>query len=696
MIITKKNALNKLFLHEKRLQLSSLLKIGIMYGPHADGPEMFTKILLELLNYRLNDQILKENLEFISDYMQMLLNDSKERPIYNYQFNSFETIHTDLKHRNISELFRILKHIDPANYNIFEYFSEYKNCEIPQSADFDVDINSKNIKFISKAIWRHALPLNVSLAVFNKAKNQNIFEQGDFTEALYYLSSMNNKVNKLIKEDWIKPGPFLVPLCYNLDLPITKYMTSPDALYDQQSLFGEPLVKSLIKLSQHPEYMNLNPLTTNLFFTASTSPKISSSLILSLFNTFKSDSCTINYPAFSTFLHSNISQLKSSEIESLLDFFKLNWNTLTPELQNEFEKHLSHDKLEQILSKGSNVFSLNKILQAQEELKANMNSLNIFESSIKSRLINSDLCADFIKLISKVNKSQRVQIASSILEMLSLTGNFNNFFESLVNQIHYNNLWTELSKDDLLNFFFIYRFSRYEKISIPENIEESFKFDLLKIDDTEVLNEHPVVKIKCYDAFKYTTELEPRYLVSNDLEIRKVSAELNTEIDLPMDEIMKYMKIYALLAHYKIKPTDKCVQAIKMFYKHKQKNKTIAKIKEEILRIINEEIKQTVIETIYSYENQSGAVMWKPDLYFKEPGIAFMIFSEEDYCYNTKGEIINISLIAKVIKTQLEKANNAKVISIFHDNWNKFDKGKKVEIVRVVRDHYNSLVNRRF
>lgn len=690
MLITKDKIFNKLFLHEKRFQLHSLLKIGIVYAPHLDEPDILTKILLEVLNYKHNDPIFKENFELITTFMNVLLDDSKEKPIYNYQFNSFEVLYKDIKHRNITELFKIIKQFDPANSNIFEYFSDYKNCEPPQSADFTVNINNKNLNLISKAIWRHGLPLEVSLDVFNKAKDNKIFENGDFTEALYYLSSHNRNLNESIKQDWIKPGPFLIPLYYNLNLPITHYLSSPDALYDQLTLFGEPLIKSLIKLSQHSSSINLETLTMNLNFTPSVSPKLPSSLILSLFDTLKLHSSKINYSTLSTFLYSHKDQLKAPEIESLLDFFKHNWSALTPELQNEFEHHLSPSKLGQILNKGSKPISFNKLLEAQEGLKASMAALNVFELSLNSRIINKDLCLDFISLIGKVSKDQGAKIAAKVLELLSLAGNINTHFELLVKEIENKNLWPLLSMDNMLNFFFIARFAKFDKVKIPNNSEENFKYELLKIDQTEMLNEHPVVKIKCYNSFKYNTELEPRYLVSNDLELRKVSAELNTEVNLPIKEILKYLKMYALMVFYQIKPTEKCLQALKMYYKHREKSLSIQKIKDEVIQLISQDFVLCGLDYNLKVVNNSGEVMWKPDLYFKGGSLAFMVFDEEDYCYDAKGELMTVSLIAKVIRKQLESKNNLRVIGIIEDNWNSSEYEKKMAVVRIVRENYKT------
>lgn len=687
LVLNKQKPLNKVFLCENRLSLQALLKIGVAYGPHIDKPEIFTKILLEILNYPPTDPIFKENLALISDLMSVLLNDSKEKPIYNYQFNSFEELTSDLKDRIIQELFKIIRVNDSSNPNIFLYFSDYKKCKVPQISDFEVNITEKNLNFVSKSIWRHQAPPEVSLKIFKEFEKLGKFETEDFTEALYYLSSHNSQVIDFIKPEWLKPGPYYIAICYNLNFPISKYPDLILTLNDQLILFGEPLIKTIMKISESSKSSKILHLTKNLNYTPSTYPPISSDLITVFFETLKTHNSQIDYLACSTFAYSNLASLKKTDIPFLLTFFKDHWSSITPDLQKVFEKNLHSAETREILFKGSRISSFNKILQAQNSLHVSLENLEIIDTLIKNSIYNSKLVLGFIDFLSLVEKEKAGKIASKLIELISVSGNYEGHFDMLHKQISNLNLWGLLTVDDFLNFFFIVHFSKHYKMKLPGNLEENFKYELMKIDDNEILSEHPVLKIQFYKPFKYTTEFEPRYLVSNDIEMRKVAPELNPEIDLPADEIMRYLKMYALLVFYKMKPTINCIQALKMYYKHRGKKLVIQKVKDELIKFISEDFKKNNYGVELHENIGSDLVLWKSDLNFDVSNIGYLIVTDEDYCYDSNGKVIGISLINKVIKTQLEENNNIKVLPIVVDSWKNYEESQKLDLIKLVGEN---------
>lgn len=682
LILNKFRPFIKIGNSDCEFSLNSNLKYGIVYWTHCTDNSFMRKTYLSIVKNAEKSEEIRKNFDLILKLQKNMLEVENENPIFNYQFNSFETLNQELRDRCIHTLNSIIKSHEPSNPLVFQYYSEYANAKPPEDSDLLGKVSPSNFNKLCKTIWRYKQS-HLASAILSQSSDFLNLNLPDLTEGLYYLTSTDLLTSSKISPLWTIKGTYYPALCFNLNIPLNPENFSLDSLNEKISLFGEPLIKTLIKLSESDLNCNIFRLTSSLNFTPKNQPSIPQALISNLFKQLHKHQSQVDCIACSNFISSRINELEKNDLVALFSFFKDHWVNLKPDLQNFFEANIKTEDLFEVMNQGLSVSSIIKMMKNREDDKIDYNNIYILDVMAQYKVYNDNIVNGYIDLVPSLPQHQSLAVITKLLELFSITSCRKSHFKKVHSVLNDLNLWPCLSFEDTVNFFFNYHHLKIPGLALPDNFEETFKFNLTKLDNSELLVVHPELHLTHYKAFKYTTEFEPRSIVSNNQARKEVDAEVTVDINIPENEVIKQLKKYSMMLHYNISPNDEVQRTVRYYYNTKEKNLVIKKVKNELLEIIKNDLGYKVYSMDKNLqENQS--LLWKYDVGFSMSKQVYLILSNSEFCYMSDGTVLAVSLMNKVIKTQIQENLNLNVVIVIADAWNKYDLDQKVRIAQLV------------
>ena len=682
LILSKFRPFTKIGNSDCEFSLNSNLKYGIVYWSHCTETSFMVKVLLSIVKNAEKSEEISKNFDLILKLQKNLLDDEREKPIFNYQFNSFELLNQELRDRCIHALNGVIKTHEPSNALVFQYYSEYENAKPPEDSDVLAKASASNFNKLCKTVWRFNCA-HLAPEVLHQSRDFLDLNESDPTEGLFYLTSSNPLLTSKISPLWTVKGTYYPALCYNLAVPFKPDNFCFQSLNEKLSLFGEALIKTLIKFSESDPNSNIFRLTSSLNFTPKSHPALKADLISRFFNQMQKHESRVDFIACSNFLSSKLSGLDKKDLVPLFSFFKDHWVVLKPELQNFFEVNLKTEDLFKVMNQGLSVSSVIKMMKERDDAEIGYDNVYLLDVLTQYKVYNDKLVKGYVDLAPSVPQHQALVIISKLLELFSITSCRKSHFEQVHSVLAKLNLWALLSFEDTVNYFFNYHHLKIPGLELPGQFEEDFKFNLVKLDNLEMLVVNPELKLNYYRPFKYETELEPRSIVSNNQERKEVNAEVTVDIKIPEVEVVKKLKKYSMFLHYGIIPSDEVKRVVKYFYQGKEKNLIIKSVKSELLEIIKNDLGyKAYSKDATSHESQN--VLWNYDVGFTMSKQVYIILSNSELCHMSDGSVLAISLINKVIKTQIQEKLNLNVAIILTDAWNKYDLDQKVSIAQLV------------
>ena len=408
-------------------------------------------------------------------------------------------------------------------------------------------------------------------------------------ESLYYLSSSINFPESVFDPENLILGNYFLAICYNLNhiptIPLPTILENVEVKY----LYGEPLIKTLIMLEKLNDFSLFEQTTSNLNYFSRASPSISKKLLseflVLLTNTLNAN---IDYYAVSTFFLNHITEFSQAEKYMIFSLLKGKWDQINPLFQSKMEKAIQLSDFNEVLVLHESNESRKKLISMHSQYEVSEKNMLLLEAMIKYKIIFHSSVIKYLNFSSSIKReNDLLKITYLIVELLSITGDYKNLLDSVFYIFDKYKIWPTLSKQDLLNMSFILCVSS-SGLKIPSKVEESLKYSLVQIDENEDLISSLKNQLKYYRSFKYTTEFEKRRIVSNDIELREESPEVNVNPELPIDELIKYLKINAIVNNKNLTRPEECKNALDKYYKQRDKDFTIKNAKNEVLSIIND------------------------------------------------------------------------------------------------------------
>lgn len=663
-VLTSSGIFSRCMVHESNLSLDSLLKLAICYLPHANQEDLIKKLLMELTNHEPSNVAFKQKIELVSRVQEVLLECSQEFPIFHYQFSTFASLRSSSKEHLGNEIQKILLHHCPEKPIVYKYFTSVLSTLAPPISVFSILPTRESLKFYSKALWRYSNSYSADQVneIISNCMQAIPLDQ----ESLYYFTS----ISKIRPKELVVPSGFYLAICYN-------FQETPEVSneilqnLDIKALFGEPLIKTLLMLDKKNLLGDFVELTGNLNYSSSSDPEIKNEIFSEFISMFtKTIVPNLNYYAISTFFSKNIKKISKEELSMIFSSLKTKWDQINPKFQKELGRLSESSNIDEMLVLNQSLEARMRIIELQKTCEITSKNLVILEAMVKHKILLPNVIIKYLNLSHKIKQeSELVKIISLVLELLSFTGNHNAFLEIIFTQLEKFRLWPALSQDDLINFFFIKYGSNLNSLKVPQKIEDSFLASLTNLNSYEDLNASLQNNLKYYKSFKYTTELEPRLIVSNSMEYKTAAPEITISPEMPIEQLVKYLKLHSIFIKCKMESSDDCKSAIKKYYNHREKDITIRNIKRSIFSVLND-IQGKAFSMGHIDNFTHNETEWRGEIYFPMAKTMVKVFTEQDMYYGEDGMKGETCLIHQTMIQQLEKAMNAKVIKVYDYKWN--------------------------
>lgn len=658
--------------------------------------DLFSKLLMDLSSFQNNDPIFVQKIGMLEDIQKILLSMSAELPIYNYQFNSFRVLGFKEKEYLINKIHKILKFHVPANPVVFSFYNSLACSEHPELSLFSTEITTQNLLPYTMALWKHRdcfkseelLPIiNAGIESIRKIDPKNM-------DALYYLVSSINQIPEALRKEDVKIGNYYFALCHTLNWTPENTENALSNL-EVMSLFGEPLIKTIIMMYKIKDPSLILKASANLNFIPRWQPKIRKQDVKEFVKLVIDSVQDINYYAFSSFILENFDVFiekpnktntfnndapVNRELIEIFAFLQNNWEQVNPALQTKIDKSINLS-INEMLIMNANADSRKKIVLMQPKVEYSVKDLAYLEALSKHKLFIYPVIQRYLNLTGLIKEEQDlVNMVSHILKIMSFSGNLKGLLEDVFIKIDRYQIWASLSLDDLINFFFIY-YATGSSIKLPPGLEDKFKAELFQADPAEQQIVSLKNSLRYYKSFKYTTQFEPRLVVSNNLVLREESPEVSQTPELPTADLMRYLKIKAIHNKYEIPANDDCNLAVKMWHKQRDRDLNMKNFKQEIMGFLNETIGFRAFGISYTENFVDEKTGWRIDMAFGMTKIGFLLFSEADSFYNEKGDETGIDTIHHLIKAQLQTSLKYNIFPLTPMYWNNLTPEKKQLLV---------------
>lgn len=652
-LLNEPNYLLRVSHPDAQMNLEATLKFCIVYIANWSNPEIYDLLLRTFKRPIAPQEIFFKNLELIAEVQTILLKDSQEQPIFNYQIDSYANILQDKKKKLIDYIFKIIKNIDPAHPVVWQYYAEFLAPERPEDSDFLNKVNDGNLFNVCKSLWRYRPGMETCNEVIRNVFNITSFNAKDYTQEIYYLAACK-PVAELFDWKWVNQDSlFYLPLCFELGVKPVVSGKLMENIKDNPGLFGEPLIKSLILCLKYKVNKELaKNLSKNLSFSPRNEPKTDKNLVNTLVESITSNKDSIDLFAFSIFVNKNLEIFEKEEILTLAKFFlpiidkvfiglKENFELIGVYPSTKFCEYPENDYKTMILT---------------EDFSGN---LNILRKIIGLKTNNTTFFSMFLKTLQESeNKSEVLEGIKVSLEFLSMYGNLENSFEEVYKLLNKFQLWPLLTTDDLINFGFIEKFtSHFLPTSASEYVSPLVKHLKKLHKPTKLLKNSQ--GLHYYSPFKHQTTFEPRYITSNDLALY-LQKPSYSEAQITETEFFRSIKIYYLLQKLNLPEHPETTQTINSYFMMKTKLKEFIKSTIDVKVNLQLHFNAEPIELNRDTIENPLTCLFNLLIMFKNTG-AVMLLDSEMLIFDTDDNVIEISLPIKSVIKDFEKMLNTNI-----------------------------------
>lgn len=618
----------------------------------------------------------------MSQLQEILLDMAKETPLFNYQFESFSTFPFEILNHLCKGINEVLLCHSPGSNAVYMFYNSLFANSPPPLKVFEPSPGPENVSSYTKCLWRHASQFSSQTVADAVWKSMGVVKDLSDTESLYYLTSCIEDPNTIVAAQELKLSNYYLSICYNLQKtpkePLERIMENLEI----SLLYGEVLIKTIIMLCRLNEFSLIDKATFNLGYKSRTDPEISEELMKKLIESLTASLYTkVDFYALSTFFIQNAEKISDSQFISLFNYMKDNWNEVNPLFSSKVEKIMDYGQLNQILMIQTSEISRKKIIDLQKKFEISPQNKLILEIMAKHKVYIHSILVKYINLFNKIKKDQDLlAIVSYILEILSFSTNSRDIVEKVALAIEKFKLWDKLTVKDSTNLYFLLIHTSISGFSVPETFNRNFISLIFRQDAYEEKILNTSNGLMFYKAFKYCTELEPRFLVSNDPSFNKKPQQIHFLPDLPPDELLKLVKLNAVFNSKALEPPPECRSALETFYRQRDSDLSLKNLKKEVIETIDSASNSQYQSANMKENVNDKKTGWKIDISKITPTKHILLLSEGDfYCTETGEESIN--LLQQTIQKQLSLSTSHTILQISSKHWNSLTPESKKSLI---------------
>ena len=642
--------LNRISEHIALLSQENFLKASIMILPNSNHePFFFSFLNVFKNNLELTSNETQKNLGLIMELQRLLLLCLKEKPIFNYQFMSYMGEDSDKLLGIVEHLHEIIKLYMPESPLVFQFLADINGGGMIGTEDFNVKVDLNNFLLVSKSLWKYKLDpgafKNV-IAFIESQKDSGV----DLTEGLYYvLSSYKGKLPVNFAN--VRPtSPFYLSLCFELGA-VHGDLSEIEKGLAGFSLHGEELVKMLIVCIENQIFLDrIKKITSNLSFIPRDKMNISIELISRLITSLTLSQCQIEYYAYSLFISKYYSKLGEKLQKTVKDHLLPHSKELSNDFLNLIPRTIPE---EQILSP-------NEI-----ELNQKLGELSQFT---EFAIFNPTLLQQIFEDIDKTtDKTEAKALISCTLKYLCIVGNLEKDIRNIFKLVEKHEILEELSLEDLENYYFLVKNSQYQLGKVSE-IHSQLKSSLeIPVNNELLLNEK--LNLRFYKPFKYETEYETRYLVSNKLPL---TSEIRKHFECDEEEVhgavLRKIKQLHLRKYLALPESQDNFQYLSTYFNKVSKKKPVIKgikiVTNLAINLLNLKIRENQFKSLYS----DFALLLDLTVVFERSKLGILVLDQRHFVKDTNGNTLDIQYPFKVLVNQLEKLTGLKFYPLNSDD----------------------------
>lgn len=639
------------------LNTNEILKVldGLIY--HIKDLNLLTPCIEKLKSAEISEKNIDKAL--LEKVLSEVLMFNSENPIYQYQFLSYKIV----KHEKLKELAKTLKNIlallEPTSPLVFKYYNSTFSNEKP-SEELERNVLPSNVEW-ARYVWRNQDKLkniDVIRSVLGKA---NLGETDP--ESLYYITSFSK-----VKLDCglIPYSDYSLAIMYNKNYQPSSF----NEKINFAKLVTEAQIKTIIMLKRLKNFSQIKNAIEFLSFQNKNDPKVPLKVMRDFINTLRTfNKSNINYYAVSCILNSHYEIFTQSDLNVIRSLFYDTFTEIHPELAIKLKDLKNNEQYDR-----KKYLNLCMALHIQNQSNEGFeNAQHELEKYLELRFLNKNRIISIIKNDPRMSKDPEVYV-KIILELLAETQIDSQIFFELMQVVKKTKIWNNLDFKAKCNFFFI-----LNKIdaTYPEEFERDFLTSILGKSQSESININPANGFKCFKPFKYTTILEPRYVVSNDINTKTSLVEFSDKPELPKFIVANSVKALAYINKAKLMRTSELEESVRIFYKEKNKNNGFymnkLAVHEDLLKIFKEnEIEENFIDP---------STFWVIDFWIPSKKLAIILLCENDFYIDEKFNP-NVNSMPEVIKNQLKQISKFKVLIIDHKLWKNLTRSEKSLIIQ--------------
>ena len=709
MVLQRVSLLNRCIVNEENLDLVSALKISLCYLPHMSNDSLASRLIQELMALDSTDNRWKELTHFLLKIMSDLVETTKEKPIFNYQFQSYSQLVSNTKQQLGVAIARILENFESTSSELFEFYSSNLCENAPEKSVFEQNIPVESIASFAKALWKfkYLYTKEQLISIVQRAFKTLSKENPKDSQAAYLLSQVNLIDEQITSDAYISLESikqqalnfvenydiYSLPILYNFNkTPNDSLLQELESRIQLGRCFDGVLVKNLIMLGRASSFSQFPKASENLGFRNRAEPPLQTKVVTDLIETLCAcGSENLDLEGISDYLSHYIDQIDQTHCLMLTSLLRPRWQSINLELKKHLEsvELNSSPDIERIneFTEGSVVRE--KLVQVAQSIRPSFKNIHLIDSFKNQKIALPGLLNAYLTLLPRLKEeNELIELVDKLLETSSVTGQAETIINNVQEYLDRYNLWQILPFRSIVNYLFLHSESPQTIKSAPAHIVDLFQKGINKGASSDEEFVHPKSGLKCYTAFTYKTKLEPRSVTSNDIDLKSRYIVYSPEPVMPQQEIFFYKKIHSILNALKMEHLEEAHSAVNEYYKQRAQDPELQEFRYSFLKVLGYAKRHRVME-VKSNENRSDPItQWKPDLLFDASKLAIFAHTEKEALYSANGQEAGVTFINKVIKEQIEKISGFRVLGLRTKLWNEMEETKRVQLVNHLQNKF--------
>jgi len=280
---------------EYKLRVGELLKLGVAIYPHLAGVAMDRRLLEELSKAASPD--LLQHQALLPELLLLVTEGCTEQPVYNYQYFSYSSVESELRHRLAERLATLVLQLQLDKRPVWKYYAQALMATCPPS-DLLQDIEQSqdwNAADVAYCLWRYQSHIPALDSYLPALLAQPVLS----LRALFYISQIAPSAStlpvfqRLISD--MKDSEYFLPLVDILGMDLTKdpllmeiYREKVRENLHPAAVSGQALYRTIVQLGEIKEYQLITRLIQGLSFWPRCEPSPASQLMEALAETLVS------------------------------------------------------------------------------------------------------------------------------------------------------------------------------------------------------------------------------------------------------------------------------------------------------------------------------------------------------------------------------------------------------------------------